>query len=87
MTLKLILDRYEENIGVCLDFDDKKYHISSDILVDVKVNDIFTIELENGVFHSPKILEKETAERKESISIRMKRLFKISKNRRPPHND
>ena len=25
MTLKLVLDRYEENLGVCLDFEDKKH--------------------------------------------------------------
>ena len=29
MILKLVLDRYEENIGVCLDENDKKYEIDN----------------------------------------------------------
>ena len=43
MTLKLVLDRYEENIGVCLDFDNKQYLISKETLGNIKVNDIFNM--------------------------------------------
>lgn len=84
MTLKLVLDRYEEGIGVCLDFDDKKYLIPQEILGDIKENDVFNIELDGERFHSPQVLIEETNNRKEHISKRMKRLFNISKNRRPP---
>lgn len=84
MILKLVLDRYEENIGVCLDENDKKYEISKDILSSIEENDIFTIEFDGENYHSPKKLEHETAEKKESISKRMNRLFKMSRDRRPP---
>ena len=82
MTLKLVLDRFEENIAVCLDFDDKSHLIPREILKDVKVNDIFNIELDGNIYHDPRVLNEETKEAKESISKRMNRLFQISKNRR-----
>ena len=84
MTLKLILDRYEENIGVCLDFDDKRYLIPKEILGGLKVNDIFNIEFEDGVFSNPKFLLEETNRAKESISQRMKKIYNFSRHRRPP---
>ena len=84
MMLKLVLDRYEENIGICLDENDKKYEISKEILSPLEENDIFTIEFDGENYHSPKKLERETAEKKESISKRMNRLFKMSRDRRPP---
>lgn len=84
MILKLVLDRYEENIGVCLDENDKKYEIAKEILCDIEENDIFTIEFDGEKYHSPIKLERETAEKKESVSKRMNRLFKMSRDRRPP---
>jgi hypothetical protein len=84
MTLKLVLDRFEEDIAVCLDFNDKSHLIPREILSGVKVNDIFNIEFDGNTYHSPKLLENETEEAKESISKRMNRLFKIAKNRRFP---
>lgn len=84
MTLKLVLDRYEENIAVCLDFDDKSYLISRDILQDIKINDIFTVEFDGENYHSPVKLVEETEKKKEEISKRMKKLFKMSRDRRPP---
>lgn len=84
MTLKLILDRYEENIAVCLDFDDKKYLIPKEVLGELKVNDIFNIEFENGIFSNPKLLAEETIKTKESISQRMKKIYNLSRHRRPP---
>ena len=84
MTLKLVLDRFEEDIAVCLDDNDKRYLIPRKILEGVSVNDIFNIELDGESFHSPTVLVEETKAQKESVSKRMKRLFEISRHRRPP---
>ena len=84
MTLKLVLDRYDENIGVCLDFDDKRYLIPKEILGDIKVNDIFNIEFDGETFSSPVLLVEETEKKKNEISQRMRKIFKITKHRRPP---
>ena len=75
----MVLDRFEEDLAVCLDFNDKSHLISREILSGVKVNDIFNIELDGNTYHDPKVLENETEEAKESISKRMNRLFKIAK--------
>ncbi len=84
MTLKLVLDRYDENIGVCLDFDDKRYLIPKEILGDIKVNDIFNIEFDGETFSSPVLLVEETEKKKNEISQRMRKIFKITKHRRLP---
>lgn len=84
MTLKLVLDRYEENIGVCLDFDDKRYLIPKEILGDIKVNDIFNIEFDGKSFSEPVLLAEETAKAKEDISQRMRKVFNMNRHRRPP---
>ena len=84
MTLKLVLDRYEENLGVCLDNDNKRYYISKEILGDMKVNDIFNIEFDGENFSSPVLLVEETEKKKEEISQRMKKLFNMTRHRRPP---
>ena len=84
MTLKLVLDRYDENIGVCLDFDDKRYLIPKEILGDIKVNDIFNIEFDGEVFSSPVLLVEETEKKKNEISQRMRKIFKITKKGRLP---
>lgn len=84
MTLKLILDRYEGNIGVCLDFDDKRYLISKEILGNIQVNDIFNIEFDGESFSSPILLKEETEKKKEEVSQRMRRIFNMTRHRRPP---
>ena len=84
MTLKLVLDRYDENIGVCLDFDDKRYLIPKEILGDIKVNDIFNIEFDGEAFSSPVLLVEETEKKKTEISQRMRKIFKITKKGRLP---
>ena len=84
MTLKLVLDRYEENIGVCLDFDDQKYLIPKEILGNMKVNDIFNIEFDGESFSNPVILLEETEKKKNEISQRMRKLFNTNRHRRPP---
>ena len=84
MTLRLILDRFEESFGVCLDFDDKRHLIPKEILAGVEINDVFNIECDGGVYHSPIVLANETAERKETVSTKMRRLFKLTQHRRPP---
>ena len=84
MTLKLVIDRFEENVAVCIDSDGKRYLISKSILNNMKVSDIFNIELDEGIYHSPVFLPTETEKKKEEISSRMKKLFKLSKHRRPP---
>lgn len=84
MTLKLVLDRYEENIGVCLDFDDQRYLIPKEILGNMKVNDIFNIEFDGESFSNPVILLEETEKKKNEISQRMRKLFNTNRHRRPP---
>ena len=84
MTLKLVLDRFEEDIAVCIDNDGERYLIPKSVLQDIKVNDIFNVEYVDGEYHSPIILTKETEKKKEEISTRMKRIFNMSKHRRPP---
>ena len=84
MTLKLVLDRYEENLGVCLDDDNKRYYIPKEILGDMRVNDIFNIEFDGEGFSSPVLLSDETEQKKEEISNRMKKLFNMTRHRRPP---
>ena len=84
MTLKLVLDRYEENIGVCLDFDDKQHLISKEILGNIKVNDIFNIDFDGEKYSNPRILVEETQKEKEEISQRMKKIFNMTRHRRPP---
>lgn len=76
MTLKLVIDRFEENIAVCLDMNDKRYHIPRDILTGMEVNDIFTIELDDGIFHTPVFLAEETEATKAAVHQKMNRLFK-----------
>lgn len=82
MTLKLILDRYEEDIGVCLDFDDKRYLISKEILGDIEVNDIFTIEYDGAFFSRPIKLTEETERAKAEVREKMNRLFKKHSERK-----
>ncbi len=85
MTLKLVLDRLEGDVGVCLAVEDDKRHlIGRDVLLGIEIDDIFTVELDGGVYHDARALKDETEKARESISKRMNRLFKISKNRRPP---
>ena len=84
MTLKLILDRYEENLAVCLDFDDKRYLIPKEILGEIKVNDIFNIEFDGESFSNPNLLLEETEKKKEEISQRMRKIFNMTRHRRPP---
>ena len=84
MTLKLVLDRYEENLGVCLDFDNKRYYIPKEILGNMKVNDIFNIDYDGESLSSPVLLAEETEQKKEEISKRMKKLFNMTRHRRPP---
>lgn len=84
MTLKLVLDRYEENIGVCLDFDDQRYLIPKEILGELRVNDIFNIEFDGESFSNPVFLKEETEEKKENVSQRMRKLFNMNRHRRPP---
>jgi hypothetical protein len=84
MTLKLVLDRYEEDFGVCLDFDDKRHLIPKEILKDMKVNDIFTIEFDGTSYHSPNFLAEETANARERISQKMLKIYKMTRHRRPP---
>ena len=84
MTLKLVLDRFEDNIAICLDEDNRLHLIPQSTLNGIRINDIFSIELENDIYHSPNLLVEETAKKKEEISQRMKKLFKMTQHRRPP---
>ena len=84
MKIKLVLDRYEGDFGICISEDKTKYEISRDDLIGVKETDIFTIEFDGENYHSPVVLEEETARVKESLSKRMNKLFQMGRHRRPP---
>ena len=84
MTLKLVLDKYEEGFAVCLDFEDTRYLIPKEILGEMKVNDIFNIDFDGTSFSNPVFLKKETEEKKESVAQRMKKLYNMNRHRRPP---
>ena len=84
MTLKLVLDRYEENIGVCLDFDNKQYLISKETLGNIKVNDIFNIDFDGEKYSNPILLAEEPQKEKEEVSPRMRKIFNMTRHRRPP---
>ncbi len=81
MILKLVLDRYEEDFGVCLDENDRSYDIPRDVLGNMRENDIFNIEYDGENFSSPVLLAEETERVKESVSRRMNRLFNACKRR------
>ena len=83
MTLKLVLDRFEENTAVCIDNDGNRHLVDKSIIPNIKVNDIFNIELDENIYHSPFLLIEETAQKKEEISSRMKKIFNM-RHRRPP---
>lgn len=76
MTLKLILDRFEDDICVCLDFNDKRYLIPRKDLEGIEINDIFTVEYDGEAFSFPVILTEETQRAKDEVHEKMKRLFK-----------
>ena len=84
MTLKLVLDRYEEGFGVAIDDKGDRYVIPKDILSGVAVNDIFNIEYDGEYFSSPSVLLDETEKKKKEISERMRKLYNMSRHRRPP---
>ncbi|MGM9631753.1 MAG: DUF3006 domain-containing protein [Eubacteriales bacterium] len=84
MTLKLVIDRFEDDIAVCLDFDDKKYEIDRALLPEFEEKDVFNIEYDGGRFHSPVKLTEETEARKRDVSNRMKKLFNMSRHTKPP---
>ena len=84
MTLKLVLDRFEEDIAVCIDSNGERHLINKSILQGVAINDIFNIELDGESYHSPSILFEETAKKKEEISQRMRKIFNVTRHRRPP---
>ena len=50
----------------------------------MKVNDIFNIDFDGTSFSGPVFLKKETEEKKESVSQRMKKLYNMNRHRRPP---
>lgn len=82
MTLKLVVDRFEEDFCIALDFEDKRYLIPKNLIGDMKVNDIFNIEFDGESFSNPILLSKETEQRKSDVSKRMKKLFKTCKRQR-----
>ena len=84
MTLKLVLDRFEENIAVCIDNNGDRHLINKSILKNIKVNDIFNIEFEENKYHSPSLLAEDTIQKQEEISTRMRKIFNITRHRRPP---
>lgn len=84
MTLKLVLDRYEEGFGVAIDGNGDRYVIPKGVLSGVAVNDIFNIEYDGESFSSPSVLIDETEKKKKEISERMRKLYNMSRHRRPP---
>ena len=79
MKLKLTLDRYEGDLGVCFDGDDRQYEIPKGVLGSLEEGDIFMISHSDGVFSDPEFLKQETEEKREKLRLRLNRIFARSK--------
>ena len=78
MKIKLTLDRFEGNFGVCIDADGNKYDIPRHVL---KENDIFLASFDGKSFSEIELLQNETEEKKEAMRSRLNKLFERCKSK------
>ena len=79
MKLKLTLDRYEGDFGVCFDENDMKYDIPRSVIPSINEGDIFLISLCGAEFSDPEPQIEETEERRRKIRARLNKIFERSK--------
>lgn len=79
MKIKLTLDRFEGDFGVCLDENGKSYDVPKSVLCGIEENDIFLATFDGGSFFEIELLTDETKERKERIRARLNKIFTNSK--------
>lgn len=79
MRLKLTLDRFEGDFGVCFDENDAQYDIPRTSLGSLDEGDIFLISHADGIFSDPEPLKDETEAKREKIRARLNKLFERSK--------
>lgn len=75
MKIKLTLDRFEGDFGICLDEDGKSYDVPKAVLCGISENDIFLAEIDSDSFSNIELLADETAERKERIRARLNKIL------------
>ena len=81
MKIKMTLDRFEENFGVCFDQNDQQFDIPRNVLSGICEGDIFLISYSGGVFSDPEPLTEETEQRKAELKARLNRIFSRSQNK------
>ena len=81
MKIKMTLDRFEENFGVCFDQNDQQFDIPRNVLSGVCEGDVFLISCSDGVFSNPEPLTEETEQRKAALTARLNRIFSRSQNK------
>ena len=79
MKIKLTLDRFEGDFGICLDENGKSYDVPKAVLCGISENDVFLAEFDGDAFSNIELLADETAERKERIRARLNRILARSK--------
>lgn len=79
MKIKLTLDRFEGDFGVCFDADGKKYDIPKSVLADLDENDIFLASFDGHTFSDIEFLKEETEEKYLKMKQRLHNLFNKSK--------
>ena len=80
MKIKLTLDRFEGDFGVCLDECGNKYDVPKSLLEGLSESDIFLATQEGDCFSEIEPLREETERKKAEIKERLNRLFKKNKN-------
>lgn len=81
MKIKLTLDRFEGNFGVCIDADGNKYDIPRHVLAKLDESDIFIASFDGETFSEIELLQKETEEKKEAMRSRLNKLFERCKSK------
>lgn len=81
MKIKMTLDRFEENFGVCFDQNDQQFDIPRNVLSGICEGDIFLISYSGGVFSDPEPLTEETEQQKAELKARLNRIFSRSQNK------
>ena len=79
MRIKLTLDRFEGDFGVCFDTDGKKYDVPKSVLANLDENDIFLAFFDGKTFSDIEILKEETEQKRLKMKQRLNNLFNKSK--------
>ena len=80
MKTKLTLDRFEGELGVCIDECGNKYDLPKSLLKGLSESDIFLATREGNSFSEIEPLREETERKTAEIKDRLHRLFNKNKN-------